>query len=33
MMLTGIATAAIWNGVLQFSDSVYEVLPGMLAGF
>ncbi|MDJ0897658.1 MAG: sodium/proline symporter [Xenococcus sp. MO_188.B8] len=33
MMLVGIATAAIWDGVLQFSSSVYEVLPGMLAGF
>ena len=33
MMLAGITTAAIWNGVLQFSGSVYEVLPGMLAGF
>ena len=33
MMLTGIATAAIWNGVLNLSGSVYEVLPGMLAGF
>ncbi|MGK7894964.1 MAG: sodium/proline symporter [Xenococcus sp. (in: cyanobacteria)] len=33
MMIVGVATAAIWNGVLQFSGSVYEVLPGMLAGF
>ena len=33
MMLAGITTAVIWNGVLQFSGSVYEVLPGMLAGF
>lgn len=33
MMLVGIATAAVWNGVLQLSGSIYEVLPGMLAGF
>lgn len=33
MMIVGIATAAIWNGVLQLSGSIYEVLPGMLAGF
>lgn len=33
MMLAGIATAAIWNGVLQLSGSIYEVLPGMLVGF
>ena len=33
MMLVGITTAAFWNGVLQLSSSIYEVLPGMLAGF
>ena len=33
MMLVGIATAAIWNGVLQLSGSIYEALPGMVAGF
>ena len=33
MMIIGLATAAIWNGVLQLSGSIYEVLPGMLAGF
>lgn len=33
MMIAGIATAAIWNGVLQLSSSVYEVLPGMSVGF
>lgn len=33
MMLVGLATAATWNGVLQLSGSIYEVLPGMLAGF
>ena len=26
-------TAAMWNGVLKLSGSIYEVLPGMLAGF
>ena len=33
MMLVGLATAATWNGVLKLSGSIYEVLPGMLAGF
>ena len=33
MMLVGVSTAAIWNGVLKLSGSIYEVLPGMLAGF
>jgi sodium/proline symporter len=33
MMLTGIATAAGWNAILQLSGSIYEVLPGMMAGF
>jgi sodium/proline symporter len=33
MMLVGIAVAAIWNGVFKLSGSIYEVLPGMLAGF
>ena len=33
MMIFGIATAAIWNGVFQLSSSIYEVLPGMLVGF
>ena len=33
MMVIGLSTAAIWNGVLKFSGSVYEVLPGMMAGF
>lgn len=33
MMLVGIATAAVWNGVLELSSSIYEVLPGMIAGF
>ena len=33
MMLVGIVTAAVWNGVLKLSGSIYEVLPGMLAGF
>lgn len=33
MMAVGIATAAIWNGVLGLSSSVYEVLPGAIASF
>lgn len=33
MMITGVAVAAFWNMTLQFSASIYEVLPGMLAGF
>lgn len=33
MMLVGITTAVIWNGVFKLSGSIYEVLPGMLAGF
>ncbi len=33
MMIVGVATAAVWNGVLGLSGSIYEVLPGMLASF
>ena len=33
MMVGGIAVAALWNGVFQLSTSIYEVLPGMMAGF
>ncbi|MDY6784137.1 MAG: sodium/proline symporter [Cyanobacteriota bacterium] len=33
MMIGGIACAALWNGVFKLSGSIYEVLPGMLAGF
>ncbi|MEM8832176.1 MAG: sodium/proline symporter [Cyanobacteria bacterium P01_G01_bin.19] len=33
MMVVGVATAAIWNGVLGLSGSIYEVLPGMAASF
>ena len=33
MMLAGLVTAAVWNGVLGLSGSIYEVLPGMLVGF
>ncbi|MDY7012318.1 MAG: sodium/proline symporter [Cyanobacteriota bacterium] len=33
MMIVGIAVAALWNGVYKLSGSVYEVLPGMTAGF
>ncbi|MEM7762387.1 MAG: sodium/proline symporter, partial [Cyanobacteria bacterium P01_A01_bin.40] len=33
MMVVGLSTAAIWNGVLKLSGSIYEVLPGMAGGF
>ncbi|MFM7520465.1 MAG: sodium/proline symporter [Planctomycetota bacterium] len=33
MMLAGLATALAWRYGLHLSSSVYEVLPGMLAGF
>ena len=33
IMLVGIATSMIWKLVLQLSGAVYEVFPGMLAGF
>ncbi|MGV2827197.1 sodium/proline symporter [Myxosarcina sp. GI1(2024)] len=33
MMVVGIATAAVWNGVLGLSGSIYEVLPGAIASF
>ena len=33
MILVGIAVAAVWNAVLGLSGSIYEVLPGMAAGF
>jgi sodium/proline symporter len=33
MMLGGLATALLWRYALRLSDSMYEVLPGMLAGF
>ncbi len=33
MMLGGVIVAALWNGVFQLSNSIYEVLPGMAAGF
>ena len=32
MMVTGIATALIWNLGFHFSGAMYEVLPGMAAG-
>lgn len=32
MMVTGIATALVWNLGFQLSDAIYEVLPGMAAG-
>ena len=33
VMLAGIAVSLIWKLGLQLSDAVYEVLPGMAAGF
>jgi sodium/proline symporter len=33
MILAGVGTALYWKYGLKFSDSIYEVLPGMLAGF
>ncbi|MDY7020303.1 MAG: sodium/proline symporter [Cyanobacteriota bacterium] len=33
MMIGGIVIAAVWNAVLGLSGSIYEVLPGMIAGF
>jgi sodium/proline symporter len=32
MMVVGVGTATFWNAGLQFSSSIYEVLPGMIAG-
>ena len=33
MMIAGVATAVFWNLALELSGAVYEVLPGMAAGF
>ena len=33
MMIAGISAAAVWSFVWQLSSSIYEVLPGMVAGF
>jgi sodium/proline symporter len=33
IMLAGVAGSVIWKSGLQLSDAVYEVLPGMAAGF
>jgi hypothetical protein len=33
MILAGVGTALFWKYGLKLSDSIYEVLPGMLAGF
>ena len=33
MMITGIVVAIIWNKGFNLSSAIYEVLPGMLAGF
>jgi sodium/proline symporter len=32
-MLAGVATAIVWRFVLNLSGAMYEVLPGMIAGF
>ncbi len=32
MMVTGIATAMLWNLGFELSGAMYEVLPGMTAG-
>ena len=33
MILAGLGTALYWKYVLNLSESIYEVLPGVLAGF
>jgi sodium/proline symporter len=33
IMITGIAVSLIWKLGLQLSEAVYEVFPGMLAGY
>jgi hypothetical protein len=33
MILVGVGTALSWKYGLKLSDSIYEVLPGMLVGF
>ncbi|MFN0055988.1 MAG: sodium/proline symporter [Planctomycetales bacterium] len=33
MMICGLGTALVWRYQLELSSSIYEVLPGMLAGF
>mgnify|MGYP006243779685 FL=1 len=33
MMITGIVVAIIWNKGFNLSSAIYEVLPGMVAGF
>jgi sodium/proline symporter len=33
MMLAGIATVIVWRFALNLSGAMYEVLPGMIAGF
>ena len=33
MMITGIVVAIIWNIGLNLSSAIYEVFPGMAAGF
>ena len=33
MIIAGLAAVLVWRYVLQYSGSIYEVLPGMAAGF
>lgn len=33
MILAGVGTALLWKYGLELADSIYEVMPGMLAGF
>ena len=33
MMMSGLGVVLVWRYVLEFSDPIYEVLPGMAAGF
>jgi sodium/proline symporter len=32
-MLAGVATVIVWRFALNLSGAMYEVLPGMIAGF
>ena len=33
LLIAGVAGALVWKYVLEFSGDMYEVLPGMVAGF
>jgi len=33
MMIGGTASALVWRFGFEFSDAVFDVLPGMLGGF